>query len=284
MIALAKRNVKLYFRDKLSVFFSLLSVIILILLYALFLGSSLERSLDGLPDGNLLISSWLFSGTITVATLTTALAAYDTMVNDRFSSRSKDFTVSPIKRSSLAGGYILSALFIGTVMSVVTAVGAQIIMLVMGGSLLPITEWIRLIGYIVLAVSFAAPCMFFVCSFLKTNGAFSTLSTLVGTLIGFLTGLYMPIGELPAMVQPIVRFFPPSHAGVLIRDVLMKEYIQTTFAGAPDAVVEAFKLDMGIIYRVGDTEITPLMSIGYLLACAVLFFALSVWRAGKKEK
>ncbi len=47
MIAFAKRNILLYFRDKTTVFFSLLAVIILIALYVLFLGDMTSK---GLPD------------------------------------------------------------------------------------------------------------------------------------------------------------------------------------------------------------------------------------------
>lgn len=36
---------------------------------------------------------------------------------------------------------------------------------------------------------------------LKTMSAFSGLSTIVGTLIGFLAGIYIPIGLLPPYLQ-----------------------------------------------------------------------------------
>ena len=46
MILFAKRNLKLFFRDKSSVFFSLLAVLIVIGLYAFFLGNQLVNSFD----------------------------------------------------------------------------------------------------------------------------------------------------------------------------------------------------------------------------------------------
>lgn len=48
MISLIKRNLKLFFRDKTSVFFSLLAVFIIIGLYVLFLGNMMTKNLEDL--------------------------------------------------------------------------------------------------------------------------------------------------------------------------------------------------------------------------------------------
>ena len=46
MIAFAKRNLKLYFRDKGSVFFSLLGVFVILALYIFFLGDEFTKDID----------------------------------------------------------------------------------------------------------------------------------------------------------------------------------------------------------------------------------------------
>ncbi|MDD3104259.1 MAG: hypothetical protein PHY24_08615, partial [Candidatus Cloacimonetes bacterium] len=61
LVILATRNIKLYLRDKLSVFFSFLSSLIIILLYALFLKSNLTvASSQGF--GFKTYSSWFVDG------------------------------------------------------------------------------------------------------------------------------------------------------------------------------------------------------------------------------
>ena len=57
MIAFAKRNLKLFFRDKSSVFFSLLSVLIVLGLYVLFLGDQLVSSMKDVTGANRLMDS-----------------------------------------------------------------------------------------------------------------------------------------------------------------------------------------------------------------------------------
>ena len=61
MINLAVRNLKIFFRDKSSVFFSFLSVIIIIGLYVLFLGDVITSDMDGLPGVRFLMDSWIAS-------------------------------------------------------------------------------------------------------------------------------------------------------------------------------------------------------------------------------
>ena len=65
---LARRNLRIYFRDRAGVFFSFLSPLILIALYALFLGNqqvqSLQVSFPGAAPGAVesYINGWVFAG------------------------------------------------------------------------------------------------------------------------------------------------------------------------------------------------------------------------------
>ena len=47
MIAFAKRNMKIFFRDRMSVFFALLGALLIIGLFALFLGDLMVKSMTG---------------------------------------------------------------------------------------------------------------------------------------------------------------------------------------------------------------------------------------------
>ncbi|MCL2321009.1 MAG: ABC transporter permease, partial [Oscillospiraceae bacterium] len=98
MISLVKRNIKVFFRDRTSVFFSLLSVIIVILLYALFLGKSLKSSVQNISHVDFLMDSWVMAGMITVTSVTSTLGAFGVMVMDNNRKISKDFYSSPLKR------------------------------------------------------------------------------------------------------------------------------------------------------------------------------------------
>jgi multidrug/hemolysin transport system permease protein len=76
MIAITSRNLKVFFRDKSAVFFSLLAVFIIIGLYALFLGDVWVNSLTEVHDARFLMDSWIMAGLLAVTSVTTTMGAF----------------------------------------------------------------------------------------------------------------------------------------------------------------------------------------------------------------
>ncbi|WP_242850114.1 ABC transporter permease, partial [Clostridium polynesiense] len=211
------RNLKIFFREKSSVFFSLLGVFIIIGLYVLFLGDTFVRGMENVPGIRFLMDSWIMAGLLAVTSITTTMGAYGAMVDDKTSKRIKDFNAAPIKRYKIAGGYVLSSYIIGVIMSFLTFILAEIYIVSSGGELLSAVEMAQASGLILLNVLSSSAMIFFIVSFFNSNSAFSTASTVIGTLIGFLTGIYIPMGSLPESVQTVIKLFPVSHGGVLFR-------------------------------------------------------------------
>ncbi len=282
MILIARRNIKLFFRDKAQVFFSLLSVIIIIGLYVLFLGDNIVKSFDGADGARFMVNSWVLSGLLAVVSVTTTLGAFGIMVEDKARKIAKDFNSAPIKRTQLAGGYIIGAFSIGTIMSIATFAIFEMYIIATGGELLPFLDIIKVLLLILLTVLSSSAMMLFMVSLFKSLNAFSTAGTVVGTLIGFLVGMYINIGSLPEAVQLVMKLFPPSHAGALFRQIIMKDPTALVFAGAPAEVVDKFNYSMGVILKLGDSDITAMTSVLYLFATAVVFYILSAIVMKKK--
>ena len=137
MITFAKRNLKLFFRDRASVFFSLLAVFIIIGLYVLFLGDMVMMDLEGIPGARFLMDSWIMAGLMAVTSVTTTMGALGIVVEDRAKGIYKDFHTSPVKRTTLVGGYLISTLVVGVVMSLVALVLSELYIVVSGGEFLP---------------------------------------------------------------------------------------------------------------------------------------------------
>lgn len=283
MIGFAKRNLLIFFRDKAAVFFSLLAVFLIIGLYALFLGDVWVNSFTGMSGVRYLMDSWIMAGLLAVTSVTTTMGAFGIMVEDKTKKIIKDFTSSPLKRSRIAGGYILSSYLIGCIMSFITLVLAEIYVVMNGGELLEPAALVKVAGLILLSTLSNTSLVLFMVSFFNGANAFSTASTILGTLIGFLTGIYLPIGQLPEAVQWMIKAFPVSHSAVLLRQVMMAEPLSATFAGAPDSAVQEFEELMGVTYKFGDTTVTPLMSIAVLIVTAAVFYGLSIWNLSRKK-
>jgi multidrug/hemolysin transport system permease protein len=280
-----ERNLKLFFRDRLAVFFSLMSVFIIIGLYALFLGDVwMNNSMKELKNAQALMNSWLVSGLLTVTSMTTTMGAFGIMIDDKVQKINKDFDSSPIKRSSITGGYIGSSFLIGVIMSLVMAVVAEIYIVHSGGEWLTPMACIKVFLLILLTTLTNTSLVCFVVSFFKSHSAFSTASSILGTLIGFLTGIYLPIGTLPESVQTVIKAFPVSHGASLFRQVLMEVPMRNSFGGIPSIYLEEFKEYLGVSFRFGGHEVTPAASVVILLCTAVVFYSLSLFNMLRRNR
>ena len=276
MISFGVRNLKVFFKDKSSVFFSLLAVFIIIGLYALFLGDVWTSNMSDIPVIRFLMDSWIMAGLLAVTSVTTTMGAYGIMVQDREKKITKDFASSPVGNKNIVGGYIIGAVIIGIIMSIIALILAELYILSGGGKLLGAEALIKVLGLIVICTLCNSSIVLFLVSFFKSNNAFATASTIIGTLIGFLTGVYLPIGQLPESVQLIIKCFPPTHGALLFRQVMMEPALAKSFAGAPAQALNDFETAMGVTAKFGDTSITPMTSIIILLATAAVFYTLAL--------
>lgn len=284
MLNFTKRNLLVFFKDKASVFFSLLSVFIIIGMYALFLGDVWSSGMSDIPGARNIMDRWIVAGLIAVTSVTTTMGAFGTMVEDKFRKIIKDIHSSPMPRVSIAGGYILSAFLIGVIMCVVALVLCQLYLLSGGGTLFTGEQLLKIFGLILLSTFSNTALVLFFVSFFQSNNAFSIASTIVGTIIGFLTGIYIPIGQLPEGVQTVIKFFPPSHSALMLRQVIMEDAIKTGFAGAPASAVNEFKEMLGVSFKFGDTTVTPIISITVLVVAGILFLGLALLNLFRKKR
>lgn len=283
MIGFAKRNIQLFFRDKAAVFFSLLSVLIIIGLYALFLGDVWAEGMEEVHGVKNLMNHWIMAGLLTVTGTTTTMGAFGTMVEDRSRKIEKDFYCSPVSRASITGGYILSAFAVGCIMSVVAFLLAEVYILLSGGALLDWAACVKVFGIILLSTAASTAMVAFIVSFFQSQNGYAAASTVVGTMIGFLTGIYLPVGTLPGAVQTMVSVFPLSHSAALFRQVFMQAPLQEAFAGAPAQAAAEFEQMMGVRLSIGGSEISLAGSLLILGGTAAVFFLLAIWRMSKKR-
>ena len=285
MITLIKRNLKLFFRDKAGVFFSLLAVLITIVLYMFFISEILlPDELKPLPSSEIVKASWIAAGLLTTASVTTTLGAAGAMINDRERKIERDFRASPVSSRALTGGYLLSTFSVGALMTTVTFALSIVYIVSKGGSVPQFDIILKVLGVILLSVFAGTAIVTFIVSFLKSNNAFIAANTVIGTLIGFLTGIFIPMGVLPDAVQNVVRAFPLTYAASLFRKVLVDEPMAEMFEGAPAELVNEFREVMGITLKFGDNEVSTPAAILVLLATAAAFYVLSLVNISRRNR
>ena len=284
---LTGRNLRIFFRDRSGVFFSLLSALLLFGLYALFLGNlqvtSLTKQLPSAHPADIqwFVNVWVFAGITMITTVTTGLASLGVFVDDRGSGRFSDFVVAPLRRWQLIVGYVVSSFIVSMIMTLIVVLAGQLYLLTQGNELLPAAQLAQLIGYIVLSSAAFAALSSFVATFLKSTGAFAALSTVTGTLIGFLAGAYIPAGALPTGVVNIMNSLPFSQSAMLIRRPYTSNALDAIIGGqtqTSDAIQEFY----GITAHVGNTEITASIAITVLLLVFLMFTALGTWQLSRR--
>ncbi|MDR0309404.1 MAG: ABC transporter permease [Candidatus Methanoplasma sp.] len=283
IIPFAARNVKVFFRDKASVVFSMFAALIVIALYFLFLGDMISQSYSEIPDARIIIDSWAMAGVMAVVPVTATLGAVGIMIQDKITGAVRDLTVSPMKRYEIVGGYVLSTFIVGILLSFLALAFAEAYIVSNGGSLLGAAQFAAVIGIILLSVMSASAVMFLIALFITSNNSYSMISSIIGTLIGFITGVFIPMSMLPAAMCSLIKIVPASHSASLFRQVMMEKPMEAMAGMLPEDITQ-FELDMGVRFEFGDTLITPEISVLILAAVAAVFFVIAVLRISMKRQ
>lgn len=262
MLELISRNRKVYTRDRLAFLMSFLSVIILILVYQVFLGQiqidAIKEALNSdtsSTDTIQMVNYWLISGLTTIISMTSTLGAFGVMVSDREKKLSEDFKVSPVSNFKVELAYAVFSILFGIIMTMFSCVFA--IGIFNGFSSLldySIMDYLSILGIISMGTVLAATIILPILAFIRTSSAFTTLSTIVGTFIGFISGVYLSIGSVGETLQQVMTWFPLTQVNALLKQVLMKDSIAQVFNDAPSSVITNYKESYGIILQNASGE------------------------------
>ncbi|WP_104126314.1 ABC transporter permease [Cryobacterium sp. Y57] len=286
-LILARRNLRIFFRDRTAVFFSLLSALILIGLYALVLGSlqvdNLQSRFPTATNAQVqaFVDAWVFAGITMITILTTGLAALSVFIEDSSSGRFKDFLVSPIRRASLIFGYMTSSFIVAIVMTVVVVAIAQGYTAIRGNAMMTPTELLLTLGYVVVAAAAFSALSGFIVTLVRSNSAFAAMSTIVGTVIGFLAGAYIPAGTLPAGVVNVMNAMPFAQAAMLLRQPFTAHSADALTDGQSEAV-SALNDFYGIAISVGDFDVSSAGASTALAIICLVFALLSSFRLSRR--
>jgi multidrug/hemolysin transport system permease protein len=278
---LIKRNIQLFFRDRANVFFSLLAVIIIIALYAFFLGGVMVDGLEQIPglsvsakdELDVIAAGIILSGMIAVTAVTAAQGALGVAVADK-TGAGKDFVTSPVKREKTVFSYIVGSAVCSGIMTLAALVLSIGCMMVSGGKM-PTAPQFGMIGItLILAVLCGNAFVYLISVFIKTPSAFTSFSIVLGTLIGFVMGIYIPIGDLPEGVGWVIKCFPMSHAASMFKIAIISDELKAAF---PDenALSEIYKM-FGITFSYGEFTSGFWFSALVLIVFTVLFFGAAV--------
>lgn len=248
--ALTKRNIKLFFRDKGLFFTSLITPIILLVLYVTFLANVYRDSVvSALPQGVSIpekliggfVGGELFSSLLAVCCVTVSFCCNMLMVQDKISGARSDLTMAPVKGSVLSLSYYAATL-LSTLIVCYVATGICFLYLARVGWYLSVQDVIWILLDVFLLVMFGTALSSIINAFLSTQGQISAVGTIVSAGYGFICGAYMPISSFGTGLQRVLSFLPGTYGTALIRNHALNGAFQEMHAcGLPNAAIDAMK-------------------------------------------
>jgi len=294
-LAMIRRNCKLFFKDKGIFFTSLITPLILLVLYATFLANVYRDSfLMTLPEGfsipdqvvNGFVGGQLLSSLLAVSTVTVSFCANMLMVQDKITGAANDFLITPLKRSSLAISYYV-ATTISTLIISFTALIACMIYLAFVGWYLSFADILCLILDVFLLSMFGTALSSTVNHFLSSQGQISAVGSIVSAGYGFICGAYMPISSFSEGLQKVISFLPGTYGTSLLRNhALAGVFEEMEAIGLPSFAIDAVRdaIDCNL-YFFKSAVSTPIM---YLVVTASVLLILTAYillhTKGKKRK
>lgn len=266
-------------------FTSLITPVILLVLYVTFLAKVYRESFaSALPDGlsvpekliNGMVGAELVTSLLAVSCVTVAFCSNLLMVNDKLSGARKDFLISPAKKSTIAAAYFAGSLLTTLIVTYV-ATAACLVYVAVQGWYMSVGDVFLLLLDVFLITSFGTALSSVVNVFLKTQGQASGVGTIVSAGYGFICGAYMPISSFGKGLQNFISLLPGTYGTALMRNhALRGVYEEMSAQGFPSEVVEAIKDSVDCnIYFFGDKVSTGAM-YGVLIGAIVVFVAAYV--------
>ncbi len=285
-IGLTKRNMLVYLRDKATVFFSLLSPLIILFLYLMFLKQNYVDSVNSVIKGagieafitqsqvDGFVNSWLISGILASSCITVPLSSLTLIVTDKETQKDYDLNASPVKKWKLGISYLVAA-FLNTFIITFIILTIGIILINTGSTPLSIDKIVLCYLALILGSLSGSAFMYVIVSFFKKNSAVGAFTGIVCAASGFLIGAYMPISMFADWLQVVANTLPGSHIAGIFRNLLMGNALDDmnsliNSAQFVNSMRDGFSLELNFFGNMIDVDVMWIYSI---IALIVLILA-----------
>lgn len=247
ILGFIKRNVLLFFKDWQSILFSLLTSIIVLVLYLLFLKgtfvSAIQSAMEQYPglasmvpqkDIDMFANLFLLSGILGSAMISVPFSCITVLVKDRANKVDYDILATPMKREQIIFAYFVSAVLTSTLLTdIILAVGLIGIRM-QGNMYLNISQVVKAFSIVALGSISASAIFMIVVLFFKTVSACEAFFGILSAASGFVIGAYIPISQFSNEVQTVCNLFPASQITIMLRNILLNrllDHINTSLQG-----------------------------------------------------
>ena len=282
-----RRNLIIYFKDGLAILFSLLTSIIVFVLYLLFLKGTFVDSIAGTMNGlenlvsstdiDMLVNGILLTGILGTAMITVPYTCLQTIVKDRESGVDSDICSTPLKRWKIILSYFTASTLCSFIMTSLILTVGLVVLNFMGDLHLSVSSLLAAYGLMLLGSVSSTALFMLIMLFFKTSSTSTAFFGILSAAAGFVIGAYIPLSQFSDGVQGVCNLFPASHITSLIRNILLSgitENIDSTIGGVDNgAFISAVKDTFSFNAHAFGTNFTGMNSVLYVgifaLVCIV---------------
>lgn len=287
---LTARNAKVFLKDKTAIFFSMLTQIIILGLFLLFIKNSyvdgINDALGALKDTidkadiEALVNSWMISGVLGTSVITATMSALAVMVSDRQEKIDFDLNASSVKGSVIVVSYFSGAVICSLITSFSLLAFGLAFLAATGTFLLTVTDILMLAGLVLLGSVSATIILMAIISFFKKDSSYSAFGVLVSTLVGFIVGAYFPVSALGETTQTIVNLVPGAQITGMMREILVSPAINNIDKALDGLDGGQFKTTAEQMFcvrlNIFGSEIDTGFMMLYSVIAIVVFFVLNI--------
>ena len=244
---LIKRNLLLFFKDWQSILFSLLTSIIVLILYLLFLKgtfvSAIQSAMEQYPglasmvpqkDIAMFANLFLLSGILGSAMISVPFSCITVVVKDRANKVDYDILSTPLKRGQIIFAYFVSAVLTSTLLTDIILAAGLIGIRMQGNMYLNASQVVKAFSIVALGSISASAIFMIIVLYFKTVSACEAFFGILSAASGFVIGAYIPISQFSNEVQTVCNLFPASQITIMLRNILLNgllEHINISLQG-----------------------------------------------------
>ena len=279
MITLVYRHLKLFLKNPANIVLSFLSSLVILSLYFLFVRDFTIKVVGDYGFisnyNDLFVDRLMTSGLLIVIGATSVLSIILIFV--------KDFLVTPVSYIKIVYSYFFAAFIVSMVITLFVYFGIEAFFAFAYQDVSSFSTVIFSVFIIFCSNIISSLLMLIVALMIRSFTSFSTFETLYGVVIGFFTGVYIPIGYYPTIIRNIFFYFPLCQTTSLLRNIQTDAITSIILKGYPQGqhnlLYETFGVHLSFHHQTFSiNEQLWMIFIVIVLLNLVLLFLLQIKR------
>ena len=280
LIFLTQRNIKLYFKNKFTFFVSLITPLILLLLFITFLKSTYENTILNIIGDfklnnkiiNAFTGGWLFSSVLSTSCITVSFCS-GMMIYDKINKSDIDFMVSPVNNMTIKVAYVIANL-LSTLIICAVLLTIGLIYLSIVGFYLSFADLLLILLNIILTSLFGTLIANIVWCFVNSEGGMSGICTLISAMYGFICGAYMPINVMGNTMKNVTAFLPGTYSMVLFRKFFLTGVLDEMANYLPQEMTDIIAENFDVSFTALNNELSVGLMFLIIFSCVAVAFGI----------